>query len=81
MPTCKLTKKTFSHILPHEFCLHFPRIQTITFSEEALKECEHISFRKYKRKLVIYQFNDDSSESIFFMLNMEYILLGTAFVK
>ena len=60
---------------------HFPRIQTITFSEEALKVCEHISFRKYKRKLVIYQFNDDSSESIFFMLNMEYILLGTAFVK
>ena len=26
MPTCKLTKKTLSHILRHAFCLHFLRI-------------------------------------------------------
>ena len=66
MPTCKLTKKTLSHLLLHTFCIHFLRIHhgyffTIT-----------ISFRKYKRKVVIYLFNDDSSNSASFMLNLAF---------
>ena len=44
MSTCKLTKKTISHIPLHTFCLHFLRKHTITFSEEALKVCEHNFF-------------------------------------
>ena len=46
MPTCKLTNKTLYHILFHEFCLHFLRIHTITFSEEALKVCEQNPFQE-----------------------------------
>ena len=41
MPTCKITKKTLSQILLHAFCLHFLRIHTITFYEDALKVCKH----------------------------------------
>ena len=68
MPTCKLTKKSLSYILLQAFCDYF---FTIT-----------ISFRKYKRKVVIYLFNDDSSKPTFFMLNMAFdVLLSTIFVK
>ena len=76
MPTCKLTKKTLSHILLHAFCLHFLRIHhdycfTIT-----------ISFRKNKRNVVIHVLNDNSSKSTYFMLNMAFeVLLRTVFVK
>ena len=41
MPTFKLMKKTLSRIVLYAFCLHFFRINTITFSEDALKVCEH----------------------------------------
>ena len=51
MPTCNLTKKTLSHILLHAFCLHFLRIHHDYFFMIT------ISFRKYKRKVVIYLFN------------------------
>ena len=76
MPTCKLTKKTLSHILLHAFCLHFLRIHDDYFFTIT------ISFRKYKRKVGIYLLNDDSSKSTFFMLNMAFeVLLSTTFVK
>ena len=53
---------------------------------KSLSKCAStISFRKCKRKLVLlvnYLFNYDSSQSTFFMLNMEFnVLLSTAFVK
>ena len=76
MQTCKLTKKTLSHLLLHAFCIHFLRMHhdylfTIT-----------ISFRKYKRKVVTYLFNNDSSKSTFFMLSMAFdVLLSKVFVK
>ena len=82
MPTFKLTKKTLSHIFLHAFCLHFLRILTTNFSEEAWKWASTISFRKYKWKvvlLVIYLFNYDSSKSTFFMLNMVFDVLFLAF--
>ena len=66
MPTCKLTKKTLSHLLLHAFCIHFLRIHHGYFFTST------ISFRKYKRKVVIYLFNDDSSNSAFFMLNLAF---------
>ena len=76
MQTCKLTKKTLSHILLQAFCLHFLRIHYDYFFKIT------ISFRKYKRKVVIYLFSDDSSKSTYFMLNMAFdILLSTVFVK
>ena len=71
MPTGKLTKKTLSHILLHTFCLHFLRINHDYFFTIT------ISFRKYKRKVVIYLFNDDSSKSSFFMLNMAWHLTSS----
>ena len=46
MPTYKLTKKTFSYTFFLAFSLHFLRIHTITFSEEALKVCEHNFFQE-----------------------------------
>ena len=66
MPTCKLMKKTLSHIVLYAFCLHFLRINTITFSEMLWRCVSTISFRKYNRKVIIYLFNYDSSKSIFF---------------
>ena len=71
MPTGKLTKKTLSHILLHTFCLNFLRINHDYFFTIT------ISFRKYKRKVVIYLFNDDSSKSSFFMLNMAWHLTSS----
>ena len=74
MSACKLTKKTFIIFL-HAFVFIFLEYITITFSR---LQC----FRKYKRKVVIYLFNDDSSKSAFFMLNMAFdILLSTVLVK
>ena len=71
MPTCKLMKKTLSHIVLYAFCLHFLRINTITFSEMLWRCASTISFRKYNRKVIIYLFNYDSSKSIFFF-DVEY---------
>ena len=52
-------KNTFKH--PPSCILPSFSLNTIT-----------ISFRKYKRKVVIYLFNDDSSNSAFFMLNLAF---------
>ena len=69
-----------SRILPS-----FPQNASQLLSKEALKVCEHISFREYKWKvvlLVIYLFNDDLSKSTFLMLNMAFnVLFRTVFVK
>ena len=63
----------------------FPQNASQLLSKEALKVCEHISFREYKWKvvlLVIYLFNDDLSKSTFLMLNMAFnVLFRTVFVK
>ena len=42
----QVNEKTLSHILPHAFCLHFLRIHTIAFSEEALKVSKHNFFQE-----------------------------------
>ena len=53
-----------------------------TIARDRRNLAHSISFRKYKRKLVIYLFNDDSSKPTFFMLNMAFdVLLSTVFVK
>ena len=78
IPTFKLTKKTCSHIFLHAFCLHFLRIHTTRF----WKWASTISFKKYKRKVVllaIYLFNYDSSKSTFFMLDMAFVVLFLTF--
>ena len=72
----QLNGKKLSHILLQAFCLDFLRIHHDYFFTIT------ISFRKYKQKVVIYLFNDDSSKSTFFMLNMAFdVLLSIVFVK
>ena len=68
-------KVSFTHppscICPHFLRIHHDYFLTIT-----------VSFRNYKQKVVISLFNEDSSKSIFFMLNMAFdVLLSTVFVK
>ena len=76
MSTCKLREKTLSHILLYAFSVHFLRIHQDYFFTIT------ISFRKYKGKIVIYLFNDESSKSPFFMLNMAFdVVLSTVFIK
>ena len=57
----------------------------LLFPKRLWKCASTISFRKFKRKvvlLVIYLFNYDSSKPTFFMLNMVFdVLLSTAFVE
>ena len=52
MPTFKLTKKTLSHII-HAFCLHFLRILTTTFPEEALKVSQHNFFQEVLAETIV----------------------------
>ena len=57
-------------------------ISLFTSSAEALKVCEHNLFQWKVVLLVIYLFNQDSSKSSFFMLNMAFdFLLSIVFVK
>ena len=46
MPTFKLTKKPLSHIFLLAFYLHFLRILTTAFPEEALKNSQHNFFHE-----------------------------------
>ena len=62
-------KKLFHTSSFKHFAFIFLKYITITFFKIT------ISFRKYKRKVVVYLFNDDSSKSTFFMLNMEFDVL------
>ena len=74
--------------LLHIFRTPFPRntsgwvlLTRLLFPKKLWKFTSTISFRKYKRKVVIYPFNYDSSKSTFFMLNMAFdVFLGTVFV-
>ena len=59
---------------------------TSSFMQFALIFFEYITitiyFRKYKRKVVSYLFNNDSSKSTFFMLNVAFdVLLSAVCVK
>ena len=76
MPTFKLTKKPLSHIM--HFAFIFSECSRLLFPKRPWKWASTISFRMYKRKvvlLVIYLFNYDSSKSTFFMLNMAFVVL------
>ena len=64
-------EKTFSHVLLLVFCLHFLTIHHHYFFRRGF-ERSTISLRIFKRKVVIYLFNYDSSKSTFFMLNMTF---------
>ena len=80
MPTCKLTRKTLSHILLHVFCLHFLRIHHNYFFWKSVP-AQFLS-GNISGLLVICLFNYDPSKSTFSMLNMQLdVLLSTVFVK
>ena len=58
------------------FLFIFLQRVTITSSQETLKVCGTLSFRKYKWKvvlLVIYLLHYDSSKSTFFMLTTVFV--------
>ena len=64
------------------FTFIFSGCISITSSEEGLKVCEHNFYQRKVVLLVIYLFNNDSSESTIFMLNMAFdALLSEVFVK
>ena len=64
------------------FAIIFSECITITSSEEGLKVCEYNFFHRKIVLLVIYLFNDHSSKSTIFMLNMAFdVLLSAVFVK
>ena len=85
----KLTKKLFYISSFMYFAFIFSEWITTTFSQEALKLCSIVqaqfSFRKYKRKKVLrvaYMFNQNSSKSSFFMLNIIFdVLMSTFFLN
>ena len=76
MPTCDFTKKnSFTHppscILPS----FSQNVSRLLFPMRLWKFASTISFRKYKRKvvlLVIYLFNYDSSKSAFFIWHLTF---------
>ena len=73
MPTFKLTEKLFLTSSFMHFDFIFSEYSRPLFPKRLWKWASTISFRKYKRKivlLVIYLFNYDSSKSTFLMLNM-----------
>ena len=64
------------------FTFIFSGCITITSSEEGLKVCEYNFFHRKIVLLVIYLFNDHSSKSTIFMLNIAFdVLLSAVFVK
>ena len=71
MSTWKLTRKTHSCVKHPCILPIFSEYITITSSEESLKVCQH----NLSGLLVIYLLNYDSSESTFFMLNMQLDVL------
>ena len=64
MPTCKLTRKTLSHILLHVFCLHFLRIHHDYFFQRVFESVRaQFLSGNISGLLVIYLFNYNSSKS------------------
>ena len=64
------------------FTFIFSGCITITSSEECLKVCGYNFFQRKVALLMIYLFNNDSSKSTIFMLNMAFdVLLSAVFVK
>ena len=89
MPTWKFRKKNSPHVSLTSsfmyFAFIFQNASWLLFPKRLQKCANTISFRKYRRKvvlLIIYLFNYDSSKSIIFMLNTAFdFLLSTALVK
>ena len=82
IPTFKLTKKLFLTTSFMHFAFIFSEYSRLLFPKRLWKWASTISFRKYKRKvvlLVIYLFNYDSSKSTFLMLNMAFDVLFLTF--
>ena len=77
MPTCKFTKKKLFHLSSFMY-FAFPFSQNVSrllLPKRPWKCVSTISFKKYKRKVVllaIYLFIYDSSRSTFFMLNRTF---------
>ena len=70
-----LRKKLFRISSFTNFAFIFSESMMITSSKETFKVCEHISFRKYKRKvvlLVIYLFNQHWSESTCWIWHLKF---------
>ena len=64
------------------FAFIFSEYITIISSEEGLKVYEYNFFQRKVASLVIFLFNQDSSKSTIFMLNMAFdVLLSAVFVK
>ena len=84
-PASLQKKKLFHTSFFMYFSFIFSECIKIPSSAKALKVCDIIFFKKWKRKvvlLVMYLFNYDSSKSTFFMLNMAFnVLLVTDFIK
>ena len=81
-----LGKKThtssFMYFAFHPPSSIFSEYITITYSEEALKACQHNFFQRKVILLVIYLFNYDSFKSTMFMVNMALDrLLSAIFLK
>ena len=75
-------KKLFLTSSFMHFTFTFSEYSRLIFPKRLWKWASTISFRKYKRKvvlLVIYLFNYDSSKSTFFMLNMAFDVLFLTF--
>ena len=82
MLTCKLTKKTLSHIILHAFAFILSGFTRPLFPKRLWNCVSPIPFRKCKREVVIYLFNYDLSKSTFFMVNMALdVLFSSVFVK
>ena len=64
------------------FAFIFSEYITIISSEEGLKVYEYNFFQRKVASLVIFLFNQDSSKSTIFMLNMAFdVLLSAVFIK
>ena len=75
-------KKLFLTSSFMHFAFIFSEYSRLIFPKRLWKWASTISFRKYKRKvvlLVIYLFKYDSSKSTFFMLNMAFDVLVLTF--
>ena len=80
MPTCKLTRKTLSHIPLHVFCLHFLHYDYSFWGVFESMPAQFLS-GNIRGLLVIFLFNYNSSKSTFSMLNMQLDVFLSSFCQ